>query len=73
MAVTREQILDLTVEERLELLDVIWSTLDDQSAASEITDAFANELDRRYQEHRRDPEASIHWDELRAKLDAQHQ
>lgn len=70
MVLSHEQILDLTVRERLELIDAIWATIDDTPEGFEISDELARELDRRYEAHLRNPEASITWEALRARLDA---
>ncbi|HEX3246869.1 MAG TPA: addiction module protein [Chloroflexota bacterium] len=70
MVVSRDELLGMTVPERLALIELIWSTIEDRPDAYEISDELAKELDRRMAEYRRHPEATVSWEELRARLDA---
>lgn len=52
---------------RLRLIEVLWDSLSDE-APLEITDEVRAELDRRLAEHRRDPGATLSWDEIKRRV-----
>ena len=58
---------ELTAEERIELMGRLWDSLDPTIAAP-ITNALANELDRREAEADRDPEAGENWPAIKREL-----
>ena len=68
MSFTREEIQQLSVPERLELINVIWDTLVDSPDALPVSEAQRLELDRRLEAHQRNPEAGIDWEQLREQL-----
>ena len=70
MAVSRADIQDMSVSERLDLIEMIWSTLSDDSDVLEISEATRRELGRRLAEYHRDPDATEAWEVVRARLDA---
>jgi putative addiction module component (TIGR02574 family) len=70
LAVSRADIQDMSVSERLDLIEMIWSTLSDDSDVLEISVATRRELGRRLAEYRRDPDATEAWEVVRDRLDA---
>lgn len=62
----RNQINGLSAAEKVELLDVVWESL--ESDALSLTDAQRNELDRRIERHQQNPSDLIPWDRVRASL-----
>lgn len=58
----------LTVAERIQLAEDLWDSLSDAPEVLELTEAQRDELDRRLQAHRADPEAAISWETLRQEL-----
>jgi putative addiction module component (TIGR02574 family) len=48
MAITKDDILKLTVSERLELLDTIWESIATDSADLPLTEGQRREIDRRF-------------------------
>lgn len=52
----------LTPEERLQLIEDLWDSLD--SASLLLSEAQAAELDRRMELHRRDPDRGTPWEEV---------
>lgn len=58
---------DLTAEERIELMEKLWDSLDPALAAP-ITPALAAELDRREAEADAAPDAGELWSEVRDDL-----
>ena len=74
MAVSRDEVARMSVPERLDLIETIWSTLTwstltDDAADIPIPVATRLVLDRRVAEYRRDPSDTESWSELKAKLE----
>lgn len=65
MKIRREDLLKLTVAERLELLGEIWDSLDSQADLPALTDAERAEIDRRLDDYERDPGSFRSWGEVR--------
>ena len=63
-------LLQLPPSERLALAIAIWDSLDNQArdGALPVNPALCAELDRRWANHRDDPEAAVPWDEVRSQL-----
>jgi putative addiction module component (TIGR02574 family) len=59
---------ELTIAERIELLQKLWDEIADSPEGIELTPAQREELDRRLDDYRRDPDAGITWASLRASL-----
>ena len=55
---------DLTVEERLQLLEEVWDSLSGAPRSVPLTDAQREELDRRLDEIDRGDVTGIPWDEV---------
>ncbi len=68
MASRRLLLDELSAEERIDLMDRLWDSLDPATAAP-ITDALAAELDRREAEADSDPEAGDPWPEIKQELE----
>jgi len=63
-----EEILRLSIEERIQLVEAIWDSIADNPETLPLTDAQREELDRRLAEHRRNPQAARPWPEVRDSL-----
>ena len=63
-----EEILSLSVEERIQLVEAIWDSIADNPDSLPITEAQRQELDRRLSEHLQDPAAARPWHEVRESL-----
>lgn len=62
------EIRQLPLPDRLELVAEIWDSICEETASLPISaDTFA-ELDRRLEEHRRNPETSRPWDEVQNQV-----
>ena len=59
-------IKDLTVEQRLALIEDIWESLTPEDVP--VTDAQRSELDRRLRAHEENPGEYIAWEELRQRI-----
>lgn len=63
-----EEILSLSVEERIQLVEAVWDSIAQHPESLPVTEAQRKELDRRLAEHRRDPKAGKPWSEIRDRL-----
>ena len=58
----------LGVEDRLALVEQIWDSLAEDSAAVPLTDAQRAELDRRIADHEANPNDVVSWEEVKAAI-----
>lgn len=65
---THEDIEQLTIAERVELVEEIWDSIAASPERLPLTDAQRQELDRRLALHEREPNRVTPWEEVRAKL-----
>lgn len=63
-----EEILRLSVEDRIQLVEAIWDSIADNPDSLPVTDAQREELDRRLAEHHRNPQAARPWSAVRDSL-----
>ena len=66
------QIAGLTVAERLDLIDRLWASIEDECGPqpnSLAPDELMAELERRLEDHRRDPSAVVPWEDVLADFD----
>jgi putative addiction module component (TIGR02574 family) len=61
-------ILELPVQERIRLVELIWDSVAAVPEAVEITPAMKVELEARLKEFEADPDAGYAWDEVKARL-----
>ena len=64
-----ESIKHLSVAERVRLVQDIWETLLPTAEELPLTDEQRDVIDRRLEEHRRDPASAIPWEEVRARIE----
>lgn len=69
MSVAIQEILNLGVKERLELIEEIWESIAAHPEAVPLTTAQLKELDRRKREYRRDPSQTRPWSEVHQRLE----
>ena len=60
----------LSVAERLQLVEDLWDSIaqDAPDEALPVTPQLAAELDRRVEEHERDPASGLEWEAVRAQI-----
>lgn len=63
-----DEIRQLSVSERVELVEEIWDTIQASPEALPIPEAQRQELDRRLKLHREDPGAAEPWSSIRSRL-----
>lgn len=70
MAYNKEDLLKLPVQEKQELAEALWNSIDDNLLpVTEEEIVFAAE---RYQLHLKNPEDGFTWDELREKVKSKY-
>ena len=60
----------LPLPERIELAEALWESR--RRHEPPLTPAQADELDRRLQEHRRDPKSGISWEQVKVEFDQKY-
>ncbi len=63
-----EELLKLSVAERIQLVEDLWDSIAADADDFPLTDAQKAELDRRLEEHEADPGSAIPWAEVRERL-----
>lgn len=66
MSTLRNQIESLSPDEKAELLDAVWESL--EADAASLTDAQRAELDSRIERHEENPSDVIPWEQVRGSL-----
>jgi len=64
-----KHIRELTPEERIDLIDLLWESFVEDPDSLPVTDEQRAELRRRLAEHEQDPEAAKPWSEVRDELE----
>jgi len=60
---TNDEIVDLTVTERIELIETLWNSIDPNQLP--IPESHRRALDEAIADYRRDPEEGRSWNEVR--------
>jgi putative addiction module component (TIGR02574 family) len=68
MQTLRDQILGLSVTERVTLLDDIWDSLPDDAPHSPLSDARRNELERRLAAQQANPIPGDSWESVKREI-----
>jgi putative addiction module component (TIGR02574 family) len=66
MSSLRDQIHGLSAAEKIDLLDLLWESLEAESLP--LTEAQRDELDYRIARHEQNPSEVIPWEQVRAGL-----
>jgi len=61
-------ILELPVQERIHLVEMIWESIAAFPEAIEVSSELKAELNARLADFERDPEAGYSWDQVKAQL-----
>jgi putative addiction module component (TIGR02574 family) len=59
---------NLPLPERLELLDALWESIIDEGYDPPLTAAQAEEIDRRVEAHRENPDDVIEWETIKTEI-----
>jgi len=63
-----EELLELSVYERIQMVEDLWDSIAAEQESIPVTDAQKQELRRRLDEHEADPDSAIPWTEVRERL-----
>jgi putative addiction module component (TIGR02574 family) len=61
---------DLTPEERIQLAEDLWDSLDERPEVLPLSDAQAREIDRRLEAYRRDGDPGTPWAAVMERIDS---
>lgn len=63
MSYNKEELFNLPVEEKLELVEALWESIDEELLGKEITrQGFEEEIDRRIENIEKNPGTLIRWE-----------
>jgi putative addiction module component (TIGR02574 family) len=62
-------ILELSVQERIQLVEVIWESIAAVPHAIEVSSELKTDLEARLADFERNPEAGYSWDQVKAQLE----
>jgi len=62
------EILELPVDERIRIVELIWDSIAAVPEAVPVSDELKVEIDRRLAEFEADPEAGSPWEEVRERI-----
>ena len=68
MGIEISEVLELSVDERIELVQQIWDSIAELPEAMKLTDAQRQELEQRLEAHKSDPTTGSPWAEVRERL-----
>jgi len=63
---SKEEIFELSTEERLHLIESLWDSLPPHDVP--VPDWHKEVLEERLEDHRRNPDDSVSWEELKDEL-----
>ena len=72
MKIQVEDILSLSIKDRLRLVGEIWDSIAASPEEIPLTASQRKELDRRKRQHRRNPTAAKPWSEIKDRLEKRH-
>lgn len=62
------EILELPIQERIQLVELIWDSIAAMPAAVEVSPELKADLEQRMLEFEKNPEAGYSWDEVKSRL-----
>lgn len=71
IAATLNEIITLSVEERIQLVQAIWDSIAAEQIYPDLTDAQKQELDRRISDYDANPDNVMRWDKIRTSIKAE--
>jgi putative addiction module component (TIGR02574 family) len=66
--ISMTEILELPVQERIRLVELIWDSITAVPDAVEVSAELKAELERRMIEFERNPEAGFSWEQVKSQL-----
>ncbi len=68
MAISAADLLELSVEERINLVGEIWDSIAEVPEQVEVSSEVRELLEKRLLDHRSNPQTSSPWKEIRARI-----
>ena len=69
MSYNREQLLNLLVDERIEIVGALWDSIDNDTIAKQFSkQEIEKELDSRINKIIKNPNSLISWEDVKAKM-----
>ena len=62
------EILELSVAERIQIVEDIWDSINNAPAELPLSEAEKSELDKRLESYRQNPNEGIEWETLKKNL-----
>ncbi len=62
------EILEMSVDDRLRIVEDIWDSIAADSKDLKISNELRQELDRRLEAYKEDPDAGVSWEDLDNRL-----
>ncbi len=72
-SITVSDTLDLSIAERILLVEDIWNSVAAEADVLELTEAEKKLIDERLEAHRRNPEAGSSWEDVYKRITEQHE
>jgi putative addiction module component (TIGR02574 family) len=66
-----DSIKRLSVADRVRLVQDIWDTLQPTADESPLTEEQRRLIDQRLEDHRRDPDSAIPWEQVKARIESE--
>jgi putative addiction module component (TIGR02574 family) len=63
-----EEILQLSAEERISIIEMIWDSLDSEQGDDLLTQEQQAEINRRIERHERGESKIVSWEEIESRL-----
>jgi putative addiction module component (TIGR02574 family) len=63
-----EEILQLTPEERISIVEMIWDSLDSEQGNNLLTQSQQEEISRRIEKHEKGESKAVTWEEIESRL-----
>jgi len=68
MATVLEQVMQLSVEEKLDLISALWESMAERPESIPVPDWQLKELERRIEAQQEDPQPGQTWDEVKREI-----
>lgn len=68
MDVSIDQLRRLPLQKRLEIMEALWESVESETGPWPIPEEVLDEADREFEAHLADPDSSIPWNVVRARL-----
>lgn len=68
MSYNKNELLKLPVEEKLELVEALWESIEDDNISLKLSKDQIDELDRRIARVEENPDTLISWEDVKNKM-----